>query len=166
MSQAASQAATFYREVAEKRIVWTMDDEGGYPALKTRSGRRSMPFWSSKPRVRNSRSSTYRGRLPCAGRVAPDYANSLNRMRSTLQGHAWSPCQSRAPEISLSRRRAPPDSASHAGRVNPPPAHRRASRARFALRRRRRGASSAGRRCDRAPSPRRTLRSATSGGLS
>jgi hypothetical protein len=51
MSQAASQAAAFYREVAEKRIVWTMDDEGGYPAPKTRTGRRSMPFWSSKSRV-------------------------------------------------------------------------------------------------------------------
>lgn len=51
MTQAASQAAAFYREVAELRIVWTMDDAEGYPAPKTRTGRRSIPFWSSKRRV-------------------------------------------------------------------------------------------------------------------
>lgn len=51
MSQAASQAAAFYRDVATHRVVWTMDDSDGYPAPITRTGRRSMPFWSSKARV-------------------------------------------------------------------------------------------------------------------
>jgi hypothetical protein len=51
MTQAASQAAAFYRDVAEHLVVWTMDDAEGYPAPKTRTGRRSMPFWSSKSRV-------------------------------------------------------------------------------------------------------------------
>ena len=51
MSQAASQAAVFYRDVAEHRIVWTLFDDGGYPAPLTRSGRRSMPWWSSTTRV-------------------------------------------------------------------------------------------------------------------
>ena len=51
MSQAASQAAAFYRDVAEKQIVWTVGDDQGYPAPKTPSGRRAMPFWSSKSRV-------------------------------------------------------------------------------------------------------------------
>lgn len=51
MTQAASQAAAFYRDVAEHRIVWTLNDDEGYPAPLTRTGRRAMPFWSSKPRV-------------------------------------------------------------------------------------------------------------------
>ena len=51
MTQAASQAAAFYREVATLLIVWTLNDENGYPAPMTRTGRRSMPFWSSKSRV-------------------------------------------------------------------------------------------------------------------
>lgn len=51
MTQAASQAAAFYRDVARDRMVWTLDDENGYPAPKTRTGQRAMPFWSSKSRV-------------------------------------------------------------------------------------------------------------------
>lgn len=51
MTQAASQAAAFYRDVAEHRVVWTMEDADGYPAPMTRTGRRAMPFWSSKARA-------------------------------------------------------------------------------------------------------------------
>jgi hypothetical protein len=51
MSQAGSQAWAFYREVAAKRVVWTVHDEGGFPAPKTDTGQRSQPFWSSKSRV-------------------------------------------------------------------------------------------------------------------
>jgi hypothetical protein len=51
MSQAASQAWAFYREVAAKRMVWTVRDEGGFPALLTSSGKRAQPFWSSRSRV-------------------------------------------------------------------------------------------------------------------
>ena len=51
MSQAASQAWAFYREVAQTGIVWTVKDEGGYPAPKTNSGQRAHPFWSSRSRV-------------------------------------------------------------------------------------------------------------------
>jgi hypothetical protein len=51
MSQAGSQAWAFYREVAAKRVVWTMCDEVGYPAPMTSSGQRAMPFWSSRARV-------------------------------------------------------------------------------------------------------------------
>lgn len=51
MSQSAPQAAAFYRDVAETKVVWTVCDDKGYPAPKTRSGRRAMPFWSSKSRV-------------------------------------------------------------------------------------------------------------------
>jgi hypothetical protein len=51
MSQAASQAAAFYREVAKSRKVWTIRDAGGYPAPKGTSGQRAQPFWSSMSRV-------------------------------------------------------------------------------------------------------------------
>jgi hypothetical protein len=52
MTQAASQAAAFYRDVAETRKLWTVEDDGGYPAPKNQSGDRSMPFWSSLARVK------------------------------------------------------------------------------------------------------------------
>lgn len=51
MTQAASQAAAFYRDVAVHKMVWTLEDDIGYPAPKTQTGRRAMPFWSSKARV-------------------------------------------------------------------------------------------------------------------
>ena len=50
MSQAASQAAAFYREVARERRVWSLRDSGGFPAPQGDGGR-SMPFWSSRRRV-------------------------------------------------------------------------------------------------------------------
>ena len=51
MSQAASQAAAFYRDVAKGGRVWTIKDEGGYPAPLTPSGQRAQPFWSSASRA-------------------------------------------------------------------------------------------------------------------
>jgi uncharacterized protein DUF2750 len=51
MSQAASQAAAFYREVASGGSVWTIRDAGGVPAPLGTGGCRSMPFWSSEARV-------------------------------------------------------------------------------------------------------------------
>jgi hypothetical protein len=51
MSQAASQAWAFYREVAAKRVVWTVRDEAGFPAPLTSGGQRAQPFWSSRSRV-------------------------------------------------------------------------------------------------------------------
>ena len=52
MSQAASQAAAFYRDVAANHKLWTVEDEEGTPAPLTPSGRRAMPFWSTLSRVR------------------------------------------------------------------------------------------------------------------
>jgi hypothetical protein len=51
MSQAASQAAAFYRDVSKSRTVWTLRDGGGYPAPKNREGVRAQPFWSSRSRA-------------------------------------------------------------------------------------------------------------------
>ena len=51
MSQSASQAAAFYREVAQAKAVWTVRDDGGYPAPLNGSGERAQPFWSSLKRA-------------------------------------------------------------------------------------------------------------------
>jgi hypothetical protein len=51
VSQSASQAAAFYREVALAGAVWTIRDAGGFPAPKNSEGRRVQPFWSSRKRA-------------------------------------------------------------------------------------------------------------------
>ena len=52
MGQSASQAAAFYRQVAETGLVYTIFDSGGYPAPLKSDGRRAHPFWSSASRIR------------------------------------------------------------------------------------------------------------------
>ena len=52
MTQSASQASAFYKEVASTRIVWTIRDAGGFPAPLNSDGKRSQPFWSSLSRVK------------------------------------------------------------------------------------------------------------------
>lgn len=66
MSNAASQAAAFYRDVAGHRRVWTVRDAGGYPAPMTSRGVRAQPFWSSESRVRRNIAAVphYRGFTP------------------------------------------------------------------------------------------------------
>ncbi len=51
MTQAASQAHAFYREVARLGRLWTIRDAGGFPAPIVASGQRAQPFWSSRSRV-------------------------------------------------------------------------------------------------------------------
>jgi hypothetical protein len=51
MNQSATQAATFYRDVAKSQKLWTIYDEAGYPAPLNSDGKRVMPFWSSLDRV-------------------------------------------------------------------------------------------------------------------
>lgn len=51
MTQSASQAWAFYREVAAAKTLWTVEDDVGYPAPKTAEGRRAQPFWSSQSRA-------------------------------------------------------------------------------------------------------------------
>jgi hypothetical protein len=52
MSQSASQAAAFYKEVARNKKVWTVKDSRGFPAPRNGEGIRAQPFWSSLARVR------------------------------------------------------------------------------------------------------------------
>lgn len=51
MSNAASHATAFYRQVAAEGKVWTIRDAGGIPSPLNSEGKRSMPFWSSPSRV-------------------------------------------------------------------------------------------------------------------
>lgn len=51
MSQYGAQADAFFREVVRHRVVWTLRDDGGFPAPRNQDGQRAMPFWSSKARV-------------------------------------------------------------------------------------------------------------------
>ncbi|MBQ1782352.1 MAG: DUF2750 domain-containing protein [Gammaproteobacteria bacterium] len=51
MSIAAANAATFYREVAEAGVIWSIKDASGFPAPVASGGNRAMPFWSSESRA-------------------------------------------------------------------------------------------------------------------
>ena len=51
LSQSASQANAFYREVNITNEVWTLKDLNGFPAPLNSEGKRVMPFWSSEKRV-------------------------------------------------------------------------------------------------------------------
>lgn len=51
MSVAAAQAEAFYREVISGERVYALRDDGGFPAPKTSSGARAMPFWSKASRA-------------------------------------------------------------------------------------------------------------------
>lgn len=54
MSQSASQAAAFFREVARHRVVWFVRDDQGSPAPRNADGRRTLPYWSSEARGRRA----------------------------------------------------------------------------------------------------------------
>lgn len=51
MTTSAAQASAFFREIGSDRSVWTIEDDGGFPAPMRADGRRSMPFWSGLSRV-------------------------------------------------------------------------------------------------------------------
>jgi hypothetical protein len=51
MGNSALQAAAFYRDVARQGFLYTIRDEGGYPAPLRGDGRRAQPFWSSETRI-------------------------------------------------------------------------------------------------------------------
>ena len=52
MSIAAPQSAAFFDEILAHGAVWTIQDDGGFPAPRTGSGERAMPFWSLESRAR------------------------------------------------------------------------------------------------------------------
>jgi hypothetical protein len=82
VSQSASQAAAFYREVVARQAVWTLRDSGGFPAPKTPHGR-AQPFWSSRSRVERiiTLVEAYRGFEP----VEIELSDFLDRWLPALQ---------------------------------------------------------------------------------
>jgi hypothetical protein len=54
VSQSGSQAAAFFREVVEHRVVWFVHDDQGVPTPKNDSGNRVVPYWSSKSRAQRA----------------------------------------------------------------------------------------------------------------
>lgn len=94
MSANASQAAEFYRQVAETGIMWTLRDKAGYPAPKTSSGKRAVPFWSSKSRVESiiANVPAYKGFWPekvTYNRFIHHWVETLSRS-AQLVGVNWS----------------------------------------------------------------------------
>jgi len=51
MTTSAAQAAAFYDEATREGAVWTLRDDGGYPAPLTANGDRAQPFWSLRSRA-------------------------------------------------------------------------------------------------------------------
>ena len=51
MSVAAAQAEAFYGEFLDGGSVFTVRDDGGYPAPENGSGQRAQPFWSKRSRA-------------------------------------------------------------------------------------------------------------------
>jgi len=54
VSQSGAQAAAFFREVAQHRLVWYVRDDQGSPAPLTSNGKRAMPYWSSRARAQRA----------------------------------------------------------------------------------------------------------------
>jgi hypothetical protein len=54
MSQSGSQAAAFFRDVRESRVVWLVRDDDGSPTHLSADGTRSFPFWSTSPRAQRA----------------------------------------------------------------------------------------------------------------
>lgn len=51
MSNVASDAAAFYKQVAATGTLWTLRDSVSFPAPKNQKGQRTQHFWSSRSRV-------------------------------------------------------------------------------------------------------------------
>lgn len=51
VSPSAAQAAAFYTEAVREGSVWSIRDDGGFPAPMGPEGHRAMPFWSLRTRA-------------------------------------------------------------------------------------------------------------------
>jgi hypothetical protein len=90
MTQAASQAAAFFRDVARTRHLWTVTDAQGVPTSND-----VMPFWSSQSRVTRiiARVPAYAGFEPCQLTLAdfleqwlPDLERDVIRVGANRSG--------------------------------------------------------------------------------
>lgn len=54
MSASGSQAAAFFRDVAEHHVVWWVRDDRGSPTPDTESGGPAFPYWSTEARAKRA----------------------------------------------------------------------------------------------------------------
>ncbi|WP_078532475.1 DUF2750 domain-containing protein [Streptomyces hokutonensis] len=54
MSRNGSQAAAFFRNVHQGKVVWLVRDGDGSPTHLSSDGRRSLPFWSTSLRTQRA----------------------------------------------------------------------------------------------------------------
>src|SRR6476469_7793621 len=54
MSQSGSQAAAFFLDVCQRRVVWLVRDDDGCPTSLSADGTRSLPFWSTSARAQRA----------------------------------------------------------------------------------------------------------------
>lgn len=54
MSQSGSQAAAFFRDVRQSRVVWLVQNDDGSPTHLSADGMRSLPFWSTAARAQRA----------------------------------------------------------------------------------------------------------------
>ncbi|KND26913.1 DUF2750 domain-containing protein [Streptomyces anulatus] len=54
MSQSGSQAAAFFRDVCQSRVVWLVQNDDGSPTHLSADGTRSLPFWSTSARAQRA----------------------------------------------------------------------------------------------------------------
>lgn len=54
MSQSGSQAAAFFRDVHQNRVVWFVQNDDGMPTHLSASGTRSLGFWSTSARAQRA----------------------------------------------------------------------------------------------------------------
>ncbi|MFJ4784433.1 DUF2750 domain-containing protein [Streptomyces sp. NPDC088794] len=54
MSQSGAQAAAFFRDVRQSRVVWLVRDDDGSPTPLAADGTRSLPFWSTSARAQRA----------------------------------------------------------------------------------------------------------------
>ena len=59
MNTSATQSHRFVSAICRTKVLWSIEDAAGFPAPKTASGHRAMPFWSTllgaKSIVRNAK---------------------------------------------------------------------------------------------------------------
>ncbi|WP_165570434.1 DUF2750 domain-containing protein [Aeromicrobium sp. IC_218] len=53
MTVSAAHSSAFFREALREGAVWTVRDDGGFPAPQGHGGRRSQPFWSLESRAQH-----------------------------------------------------------------------------------------------------------------
>lgn len=51
MTTSSLHAAAFYKEITENKKLYTVKDKNGHPSPLNLSGKRAMPFWSSRSRT-------------------------------------------------------------------------------------------------------------------